>query len=416
MSSDAAAAIHTEDLGKRYLIRHEAARRTTLVETLGEFWRAPLRRQSTQEVFWALRNVSLSIAEGDIVGLVGRNGAGKSTFLKILSRITVPTEGRAVIRGRVGSLLEVGTGFHPELTGRENIFLNGSFLGMRRQEIRRKFDAIVSFAEVDRFLDTPIKRYSSGMYVRLAFSVAAHLEPEILLVDEVLAVGDAAFQAKCLGKMGEVARSGRTVVFVSHNLPTILALTKRCIWIEQGTVAADGPSQEVVGAYLQTVASRRGQPLSSRTDREGSGEIRFTTFGLRNDRGEPISRAISGDAVVIALGYEAQNAAPSRVEVALMIHGEHEQRLFILTTSLSEPFVTVPGSGTISCRIAKLPLQPGAYPFTIFCKTAAGVADWIQHAAELDVAEGDFFGSGRLPPASNGPFLVLHDWSVEAET
>lgn len=423
MSSDLVSrsplAIRTEHLGKEYRIRHEQAmRRPTLVEAISRalgspisFWRE-LGRYS--ELFRALDDVTIEIAEGEIVGLIGRNGAGKSTLLKILSRITLPSSGRALIRGRVGSLLEVGTGFHPELTGRENIFLNGSFLGMRRHEIRKKFDDIVAFSEVGRFLDTPIKRYSSGMYVRLAFSVAAHLEPEILLVDEVLAVGDAAFQSKCLGKMGEVARSGRTVVFVSHNLPTIISLTSRCFWLDQGRVAADGPSQEVVSTYLQSVAVRREQNLRSRTDREGSGELRFTDVEVRNARGETIRQVMAGEEVEVVLRYEGRpGAALSRAEVSISFLGTHEQKLFHLTTAVASPFAALPSRGAILCRIPRLPLLPGKYPFNLFCKTSTGVADAVGHAGELEVAPGDFFASGRLPLTAHGPFLVEHDWSVE---
>ena len=212
-------------------------------------------RTNKPRTFWALKDISFDVAEGEVVGLIGRNGAGKSTFLKVLSRVTDPTEGRILLRGRIGSLLEVGTGFHPELTGRENIFLNGAILGMRRAEIARQFDEIVAFAEVEKFIDTAVKHYSSGMYLRLAFAVAAHLEPEILLVDEVLAVGDAAFQKKCLGKMGDVAKQGRTVIFVSHNMTALRALCTRAVWLNEGKTMEDGPAETVVNHYLQKNAA-----------------------------------------------------------------------------------------------------------------------------------------------------------------
>jgi lipopolysaccharide transport system ATP-binding protein len=261
--------INVENLGKQYSIEHQAGeggvyRRFSedVVHLIGRSIRriTPLAKGNRKtEGFWALRNVSFQINQGDIVGVIGRNGAGKSTLLKILSRITEPTEGRVHLRGRVSSLLEVGTGFHPELTGRENVFLNGAILGMSRGEIRRKFDEIVSFAEVERFIDTPVKRYSSGMYVRLAFAIAAHLEPEILIVDEVLAVGDIEFQKKCLGRMGEVARGGRTVLFVSHNMVAIRELTQKCFWLSGGSLAFDGPTQQAIGAYLSAIIDgRRG--------------------------------------------------------------------------------------------------------------------------------------------------------------
>jgi len=248
-------AIRAVGLGKRYelgrTLRRDRTLRESLAEGVGQVFRAVRGGDRGEEgTLWALRDVSFEVREGEAVGLVGGNGAGKSTLLKLLSRVTMPTAGRAEIHGRVGSLLEVGTGFHPDLTGRENVLLNGAILGMRRSEIERKFDEIVAFAEVERFLDTPVKRYSSGMYLRLAFAVAAHLEPEVLLVDEVLAVGDAAFQRKCLGKMGDVAASGRTVVFVSHNMDAVLRLCTRAILLERGRVTDDGRSADVVAAYL----------------------------------------------------------------------------------------------------------------------------------------------------------------------
>ncbi|OAI50969.1 ABC transporter [Planctomycetaceae bacterium SCGC AG-212-F19] len=256
--------IHAELLGKKYAIRHrdEARRYLALRDILAGAVRsvaarirrpfAPRAPSPTREDFWALQDVSFEVRRGEVVGIIGRNGAGKSTLLKILSRITEPTTGRVTLHGRVASLLEVGTGFHPELSGRENILLNGSILGMSRAEIRKKFDAIVAFAEVEKFLDTPVKRYSSGMYVRLAFAVAAHLEPEILVVDEVLAVGDAAFQRKCLNKMQDIGQHGRTVLFVSHNMPAVTRLCPRTILLDGGRVIADGPSPRVVGSYLRS--------------------------------------------------------------------------------------------------------------------------------------------------------------------
>lgn len=254
-----ALSIRTHQLGKRYQIG-EKVKYFALRDNLAQFFLYPWRAlkgcfspNGTEDqpgnFIWALKEVSFEVPQGEVVGIIGRNGAGKSTLLKILSRITEPTEGWAEIHGRVGSLLEVGTGFHPELTGRENLYLNGAILGMRKAEIDRKFDEIVAFAEIERFIDTPVKYYSSGMYVRLAFAVAAHLEPEILLVDEVLAVGDASFQKKCLGKMGEVAKAGRTVLFVSHNMGAITRLCKRALWLDQGRIVQDGPASEVVSRY-----------------------------------------------------------------------------------------------------------------------------------------------------------------------
>jgi lipopolysaccharide transport system ATP-binding protein len=276
--------ISVQGLGKRYVIGHQA-RLDTLRDRLAHgarnLWRSWRRTpRETKEDFWALRDVSFDVQQGDVVGIIGRNGAGKSTLLKILSRITEPTEGRVALRGRVASLLEVGTGFHPELTGRENIFLNGAILGMSHAEIRRKFDEIVAFAEVEKFLDTPVKHYSSGMYVRLAFAVAAHLEPDILIVDEVLAVGDAAFQKKCLGKMGEVARGqGRTVLFVSHNMNAVQALCGRALWLNRGRIEQCGPVADVVTRY--TEAGISGVPAKTWSESDAPGDDRVRLLGVR---------------------------------------------------------------------------------------------------------------------------------------
>jgi lipopolysaccharide transport system ATP-binding protein len=275
--------VRAEKLSKRYQIVGTRERYKTMRESIVSAVAGPIRRLRSgkfiphhTETIWALRDISFEINRGEIVGIIGRNGAGKSTLLKILSRVTEPTEGRAIIRGRVGSLLEVGTGFHPELTGRENIYLNGAILGMSRSEIGGKFDEIVSFAEIEKFLDTPVKYYSSGMYVRLAFAVAAHLEPEILLVDEVLAVGDAAFQKKCLGKMGDVAQKGQTVLFVSHNMGAIASLCNRCLLIEEGSLTQDGNPSQVTGVYQTSLYPTIKDPSDlSGIERYGTGKAKF---------------------------------------------------------------------------------------------------------------------------------------------
>src|SRR6266446_4563540 len=272
------AVIHAEALGKRY---HRGLHADPgLRHALERFVRSPLSvfRRAKEETFWALKDVSLEVKEGEVLGLIGRNGAGKTTLLKILSRITRPTSGWAEIHGRVGSLLEVGTGFHPELTGRENTFLSGAILGMGKAEIERKFDEIVAFAELEKFIDTPVKHYSSGMYIRLAFAVAAHLEPEILLVDEVLAVGDINFQKKCLGKMGDVARAGRTVVLVSHNINQIRRLCHRVVWIDDGSVRQNGPTHEVVSAYESAMLS--GDSSVPSRDRTSDTKGRFLKWEI----------------------------------------------------------------------------------------------------------------------------------------
>lgn len=289
--------IKVENVGKKYVLGTSQSTYVTLRDSLTSAVRAPFNRangrSSRREILWALRDVSFEIAPGEVVGIIGRNGAGKSTLFKVLSRITEPTTGRVELYGRVASLLEVGTGFHPELTGRENIFLNGAILGMKRDEIERKFDDIVSFAELERFIDTPVKRYSSGMYVRLAFAVAAHLEPEILIVDEVLAVGDVRFQQKCLDKMEGVSKEGRTVLFVSHNMPAINRLCGRAILLDQGEVIEDGPASRVVSAYLgSTAAGAAGiREWPERSRAPGDEIVRLRAVRIRSEEG-PLTEAV----------------------------------------------------------------------------------------------------------------------------
>jgi len=302
--------ISVDNLGKKYLLRHQAQRQryATLRETVIEKVRSCFVRtgrrsvRETIEYFWALNDVAFEVKRGEVVGVIGRNGAGKSTLLKILSRITEPTTGEVWLRGRVASLLEVGTGFHPELTGRENIFLNGAILGMARQEILRKFDEIVAFAEVEAFLDTPVKRYSSGMYVRLAFAVAAHLEPEILIVDEVLAVGDAEFQKKCLGKMNDVAKGGRTVLFVSHNMGAVQALCSRGLLLTGGRLVMDGPVRSVCERYLQ--GSARGLAGVVTWSADSNARMCFTELAVLNEKNQPVGRLGIEEKIRVRVSYQ----------------------------------------------------------------------------------------------------------------
>jgi lipopolysaccharide transport system ATP-binding protein len=308
MSSERAAhrrdlAISVRGLGKAYTIAHQDVRHTTMAEALFYRLRHPFHRPE-RETFWALQDISFDIYAGDVVGVTGRNGAGKSTLLKLLSRITEPTAGQIDLYGRVGSLLEVGTGFHPELTGRENIYFNGSILGMTRQEIDRQFDAIVDFAEIERFLDTPVKRYSSGMYVKLAFAVAAHLSTEILIVDEVLAVGDAQFQKKCLGKMQNVAREGgRTVLFVSHNMAAVRALCTRALLLQQGRLLVDGDVETAVTAYVQEGSGSLSEVRWQRERRTGD-DMHFTRAGFLNRDGDVIITQDCHDPFTLMVEYE----------------------------------------------------------------------------------------------------------------
>ena len=313
--------------------------------------------------FWALRNVSLSINQGEVVGIVGRNGAGKSTLLKLLSRITVPTEGRFRINGRIASLLEVGTGFHQELTGRENIFLNGAILGMTHAEIVKKFEQIVDFSEIEDFLDTPVKRYSSGMYIRLAFAVAAHLEPEVLIVDEVLAVGDAAFQKKCLGKMENFARSGRTVLFVSHNMDAIRSLCQRGIWLKDGQIHRDGPVEQVSDEYFESVNETT---LSLANPAYG---LKILKVALRNHRGEEVRQIQPGEDLTVEISYEAHKriARPIIALGIIGIGGSCFTANMLLDGYRPNSFE---GTGKISCSFRSIPLLPQSYTVRMIVRAA----------------------------------------------
>jgi lipopolysaccharide transport system ATP-binding protein len=431
MSSSATApsgSIRAEGLSKQYRIGGPRERYLTLRDSLASLGTAPLRlaqralgkgkaqaKSDRRHTIWALRDVSFEIAPGDTVGFIGRNGAGKTTLLKLLSRITRPTQGYADIYGRVGSLLEVGTGFHAELTGRENIYLNGAILGLKKAEIDRKFDEIVAFADTEKFLDTPVKRYSSGMTVRLAFAVAAHLEPEILLVDEVLAVGDVAFQRKCLGKMGEVASEGRTVLFVSHNMAVVQALCRRGIVLEGGELVVDGPIETAVDAYLRGLESTASVPVGERTDR-GSGWHESTIRAIR------IAGA-GGAGAQLATGRPARFA----FELSKVLPGL--TCTFTIYDHLGHPVSTL-SSGhqgpddeqcnapadepLIECTIDELTLVPGRYRIDVLLRGAGHEQDRIEGAAFFDVEQG--LVRGR--PVSGGGYGSVHlphRWTVPAE-
>jgi lipopolysaccharide transport system ATP-binding protein len=408
-----APALRVEGLGKRYRTGLRASY-GRLSETLYQLPRAVVRRRPAGEaptnVVWALRDVSLQIDQGEAVGIVGRNGAGKTTLLKILSQITEPTEGRVGVNGRVGSLLEVGTGFHPELTGRENILLNGAILGMRRREILRKFDDIVEFAETGAYLDTPVKRYSSGMYVRLAFAVAAHLEPDILIVDEVLAVGDAAFQQKCLGKMGDVAREGLTVLFVSHNVALVSALCRRACWLDGGRLIADGSTEDILQRYLGSVRSYASLPLDEREDRKGDGTARFTSIAIEPADGSGVID--SGSSLRITLRYRADE--PLRNPNFLV--GVYDFRdigifLFDSRTAVDLPDV-LPAEGTITCVTGPIDLTAGRCFVNIALERRGTMVDYIQHAAQFDVDPADPHRSGRVPGRDWVLCLREQDWTL----
>ena len=412
-------AVRVTDLGKEYQIGLRAERYKTLRDSLASLASAPARMfrrkpKTGDDRLWALHDVSFEVREGEVVGIIGRNGAGKSTLLKILARITEPTIGTAEIHGRVGSLLEVGTGFHPELTGRENIYLNGAILGMRRAEIGRKFDEIVAFSEIEQFIDTPVKRYSSGMYLRLAFAVAAHLEPEILLVDEVLAVGDADFQRKCLGKMGDVAQEGRTVLFVSHNMPAVQALCARAILLRQGTVALDGSTGDVLQEYLGHLIATAAHAFENNPDRRGDGSIRLTSARAVDAEGRTVDRLVAGTPVTLEFSYENRCGA-ERADFLFGIHNHLGIAVTHLNTQISGFSVMLAERGTITCRIPALPLPRGEYRIAAAVRFRGKNTDHIPNALAFSVESSVFFPTGRIPRMEQGACLVSHEWSHWAE-
>src|SRR5205809_1800684 len=408
-------AIRVENLSKQYKIGLAQHRHDTLRDQVVNGLRSLLLRNGrlSDTIFWALKDISLEIKQGEVVGIIGRNGAGKSTLLRILSRITEPTAGTATIQGRVSSLLEVGTGFHLELTGRENVYLNGAIMGMKKAEIVRKFDQIVAFAEVDGFIDTPVKRYSSGMYVRLAFAVAAHLEPEIMIVDEVLAVGDTAFQRKCLGKMGDVAKEGMTVLFVSHNMAAMQGLCSKCFLLSSGQLVAEGAPETVVGQYLADVSDGTPAVLGQRKDRQGSGKIQFQEVSILDGNGRPIDLALSGQDIEIALSYRSRDGKPiSRLDAHITFYTMLGQFMFTCSSESSGHLLDVlPADGRLVCRIPELPLSPGRYVINLFSTVGSVIAEWVQQASYINVAAGDYFGTGQLRPQQEG-FLVKNKWTV----
>lgn len=368
--------------------------------------------------FWALRNITFDVNEGEVVGIIGRNGAGKSTLLKIISRITDPTKGSVVLRGRMASLLEVGTGFHPELTGRENIFLNGAILGMRKAEIVSKFDEIVAFAEVERFLDMPVKHYSSGMYVRLAFAVAAHLNPEILIVDEVLAVGDVTFQRKCLGKMNEVSRGGRTILFVSHNMAAVENLCSRGIVLDGGCIVFEGSSKDAVRQYLSNVTKTQTMnghviDLAGARNRRSylAPLLKRLEFLTREDR--PMVEGIRiGDPLKVLVHFELEKPTSS-FNVGLGFDDRSGQRVFT-AHSCFEPqrsYGEVVGHQVFVCEIESLTLMPGEYSLRVWLDLGNAEADLINEAARITVFESDYYHTGKVP--WNGVFVLQHRWYLE---
>jgi lipopolysaccharide transport system ATP-binding protein len=411
------AVISIDGLGKQYQLGLRAEKYLTLRDAITSAIKAPFQRLATMRGkgpeagnFWALRNASFEVNRGEVVALIGRNGAGKSTLLKILSRIVEPTEGRARMKGRLASLLEVGTGFHPELTGRENIYLNGAILGMRKQEIDRKFDQIVSFAETEKFLDTPVKYYSSGMYVRLAFAVAAHLEPEILIVDEVLAVGDSEFQKKCLGRIQEVAQGdGRTVLFVSHNMGAVRRLCNRAVHLQNGTVVAVGPTEEIVNGYIKSGMEESEKDLRRRGRAFGMTPL-LTSFSCVVPGGT--ERAVCGSKVIFEVGVDLPQTIKNAT-LGFTLSSEQGYRVLGFNTRLENgPQMFSAGRRTMRCTVDQLPLSPGRYTIDVGISSGERPMDYVEHAAILDVEFADFFNTGQTLLAHEGSVLHRSTWDI----
>lgn len=423
--------IAVENLSKRYFVGRERVQReryTTIRDVVEREARSFVRKTADFlrgrqiihgdhiEEFWALQDVSFKVKRGEVLGVIGRNGAGKSTLLKILSRITEPDAGRVTLRGRTASLLEVGTGFHPELTGRENIYLNGAILGMKRAEIKRKFDEIVAFAETEKFLDTPVKRYSTGMHVRLAFAVAAHLEPEILIVDEVLAVGDVTFQKKCLRKMHAVAsEEGRTVLLVSHNMAAVESMCSSAVLLSGGRCIEQGDTAVVIKKYLHDLDQACEIPLALRTDRVGSGDIRFVSLSLEGAGSTHVPKFSCGAEATFHFTIENTSGRDLRgLRAEFRIEDEMGTGVAALDTWLlgMEICGVRPGKNSLRVVIPKMPLMPGRYRVQIYSTVNGTVSDWIKDAVAFEIEPGDYHGSGHLPAHNEAMFLIEHRYIV----
>ena len=422
-------AIKVENLSKRYRIGLKEETKDTFVGAMGSILKSPLSNlkrlkkltqfsndnQDHDDIIWALKDVSFEVKRGEVIGIIGANGAGKSTLLKILAQITHPTSGRVELNGRVASLLEVGTGFHPELTGRENIYLNGTILGMTKKEIDRKLDEIIDFSGVEKFIDTPVKRYSSGMRVRLAFSVAAHLDPEILLIDEVLAVGDAEFQKKCLGKMDEVARGGRTVLFVSHNMGAIGQLCNKSILIQFGKKIAEDSSEKVINNYLSNNKSEKidGFFESRRSDLRLSREISIKNVRLLSNDNSELKLIKSGQSITFAIDYIGLNNKFKK-NVLFELKGKDlsAKVIFSLSTFITnENYKVLPPNGTVYCKIPELNLFPNEYNISVICFVNGERSDWHEDSFSLNILESSkLIGRDKIDRNVHGLFYIHHSW------
>ncbi len=415
--------IQVENVGKRYMIGHNRIHSdqrfnewlTEIGKSVMERIAHPLMPYSTSqnlEEFWALKNVNFEVVRGDRIGIIGHNGSGKSTLLKILSRITAPSRGKISIKGRIASLLEVGTGFHPELTGRENIFLNGAILGITRSEIKARFDEIVEFAGVERFLDTPVKRYSSGMYVRLAFAIAAHLEPEILVIDEVLAVGDAEFQKKCLGKMQDITSSGdRTILFVSHNMNAVQNICNKGIVLNHGQIIYMGETSGAVDKYIDSRRKFMQKSISERKDRSGNGFIRFSDCILRNEQGERIVNAYLGKPLTIELTFDCKERY--RGDMIFEVIFTNAENIRIASVNLRNLGIFADfkeGKNTVQFHIPRLSIYPGVFNLTLFSAKNDTLCDELRDAVEVQILPGAYNHPQRINDSNLS--LTTFDYSA----
>jgi lipopolysaccharide transport system ATP-binding protein len=410
--------IRVENLGKKYIIGHQTQEKyTTLRDVIANgakglfksFQNQKLKEANYQEEFWALKDVSFEIKQGDRVGIIGRNGAGKSTLLKILSRITEPTKGNIKIKGRVASLLEVGTGFHPELTGRENIYLNGAILGMSKVEIKHKFDEIVAFAEVEKFLDTPVKRYSSGMYVRLAFAVAAHLEPEVLIVDEVLAVGDVQFQKKCLGKMEEVGKEGRTILFVSHNIGVVQTLCNRGIFLQRGNVYTDDSAYVATSTYLKSLEGAVTQNLLERTDRRGKGLVKLAHIKITT--GDDYSSTTLATGRPARFEFYFTDIRP-KLSCVFTLYDQYGQPVINFNSMIhgTQDLTNSQIGKACICELDELGLLPGRYRMNAAVFSDGELQDILESIAMVDVEQGELHGRSITVNHGYGNVCMNHRW------
>jgi lipopolysaccharide transport system ATP-binding protein len=420
--------IKVENLGKQYRLGQVGT--GTISHDLNRWWHkvrgkddpylkiGEANDRSTKgdsNLVWALKDINFEVKQGEVLGIIGKNGAGKSTLLKILSRVTGPTVGDIKVKGRIASLLEVGTGFHPELTGRENIFLNGAILGMTKQEIKSKFDEIVNFSGVERYIDTPVKRYSSGMYVRLAFAVAAHLEPEILIVDEVLAVGDAEFQKKCMGKMKDVAGQGRTILFVSHNMVAVEAICNSAAVLNNGKIGFIGEVNQAIKYYFTDSNNLITNENLEGLTRSGSGNLKFERVVFYDENMKSIKAPISGKRLIVGLHYKTFNKNLKNIRVGIAINnGIYGTQLTVLANDITdEIFSSVPEEGIFLCDIPKLSIVSGQYNLNLFCSVNDVISDWLTNVCSFNVEAGNYYNTGRNMDSGQSQFLMDYEWKYD---